>query len=290
MNGETLKRRGQAVSMRKILGLGKLEWYFRLPVKWAIIATTVLAVCFPHPSLLARHVSRWRDPNALIEPDAASLLPLLAELREKMTSDLAPKEALSTVEKFVYEKIPYEFDWNTWGNVDYIPTVDEAIAMGKEDCDGRAVVAASLLRHFGFETEIVTDFGHVWVKTDKGETMAPGKRPAVVATDGGLSLQPGALAQLPKAFAYGIAPFPLARELIVLAVIWWLLLHRRTSLGAALVTLALLVDGLLFLRAGGKNYWEPVVWMQLVGGANMLAAVFVQFAWVRLVGRTAEAT
>ena len=106
MNGETLKRRGQAVSMRKILGLGKLEWYFRLPVKWAIVAATVLAVCFPYPGLLVRHVSRWRDPHALSEPAAASLLPRPARLRPQLTRARHPKDALLRAETFSIAKIP----------------------------------------------------------------------------------------------------------------------------------------------------------------------------------------
>jgi len=208
--------------------LSKLRWYLRLPIKWLLFGLTVLAVCFPYPARLASHLRHWRDPNALIDPDAAAIQPLLEELRPRLAGDLPPREVLSRVERFVYEKVPYEWDWKTWGTADYLPTVEEVFEAGKEDCDGRAVVAASILQNLGYKTELVTDFAHVWVKTDHGETMAPGRRKALTATDKGLRLDFKALTTLPRSLAYGIAVFPLVRELIVFFVLW-LLLGCRVS-------------------------------------------------------------
>lgn len=251
--------------VRKLLILNKLRWYWRLPIKWTVLALTVLVVCFPYPSLLVRHVKHWRNPNALIEPDAVSLQPLVEELRPLLADDPPPSVALKRVERFVYEKIAYAWDWDTWGTADYLPTVEEAIKMGREDCDGRAVVAASLLANFGFKTQIVTDFSHVWVKTDKGDTMGPGKRMAVVATKKGLKIQSGALREVPKAIAYGAAVFPLTRELIVLAVFWLLMLGSKGRARFSLAGLACLLGGLFLLRAGGQDYRAPVEWMQWFG-------------------------
>jgi hypothetical protein len=274
--------------VNKLFFLNKLRWYARLPIKWLIFGLTVLVVCFPYPSVLARHIRHWRDPNALVEPDAPVLQPLVDELRTEMADGLAPRDALKTVERFVYRRIPYEWDWNNWGTADYLPTLTEAIEKGKEDCDGRAVVAASLLRNFGFNAQIVTDFAHVWVKTEHGETMGPGKRRAVVGEKGGIKVDKGALSELPRALAYGIAPFPLVRELIILAVLWLLMLRRHGGVACSLSALAFLLGGLLFLRAGGRTYLEPVVWMQLMGIAGVLAGFVTLLLWARDNARTAE--
>ena len=267
--------------MSNLFGLNRLPWYVRVPIKWMIFTLTVLAVCFPYPHRLARHIEHWGDPNALIEPDAPALKPLAEELRSLVPQDLPPREALETVERFVHTNILYEWDWITWGTADYLPTVTEAIEKGKEDCDGRAVVAASLLRTLGYESEIVTDFMHVWVKTDKGELMGPGKKKAVLATEQGLRFEPGALMQVPRALAYGLAVFPLDRELIVLAVLWLLLLHPKGSLACGLTALALLANGLLFLRIGSVYHSRPVHWMQIVALANLLGAFLSLFIWAR---------
>lgn len=58
---------------------------------------------------------------------------------------------LEEIEKFVYEKNKSAWDWEVWGNVNYIPTVEEAIASGREDCDGQAIVGASMLREYGYD-------------------------------------------------------------------------------------------------------------------------------------------
>ncbi len=238
-----------------------------------ILGLTVFLVCFPYPNLFVRHVRHWSNPNALIEPDAPALQPWVEELRPELPADLPPGEVLKRVERFVRKKVPYEWDWNTWGLGDYLPTVTELIEMGKEDCDGRAVIAASLLQNFGFKAQIVTDFTHVWVKTDKGEVMGPGRRNAVVFTDRGLQFHVLVLAGLPEATVYGIAVFPLIRELIVLFVAWWLLLRTNAGTARSLLALVLLCTGLLVLRKGACEYLKPVQWMQIVGALAMATAV-----------------
>jgi len=259
--------------LRSVFVLNTLPWYYRLPIKSAILCLTVFVVCFPYPNLFLRHLRHWSNPNALIEPHAPALQPWIAELRPDLPADLPPREALKRIERFVYKKVPYEWDWNTWGLSDYLPTVVEVIEMGKEDCDGRAVVAASLLQNFGFKSQIVTDFSHVWVKTEQGELMGPGRRQAVVATDRGLEFHWQALTGLPQATIYGIAVFPLIRQLIVLFMAWWLLLHADARAVRSLLAFVLLCMGLLVLRQGAREYLNPVPWMQFAGVIAMATAV-----------------
>jgi len=249
----------------KLMGLNDWKWRWRWPMKCAVLAMTVLMVCFPNPRLLLRHIQHYSNPNALIEPNAKSIEPWVQELAPMLSDDIEPREALKRVERFVYDKVPYEWDWNTWGTADYLPTVDEVVAMGKEDCDGRAVVAASLLRRFGFQADLVNDFAHVWVRTEYGDTMSPGKKPVLVTTDDGLIIDWSALTQLPRAAAYGVAVFPLGRELVILSMAWLLLLPIQGRAVYNLTGLVLLVGGLMLLRAGGSDYRQPSNWTQTVG-------------------------
>lgn len=277
-NDATLERPSR---VDRLLIWNRLRWPARLPVKWCVFGLTVLAVCFPYPSLLIRHIQHWRDPNALIEPEAAALTPLIEELRPILSDVPTPKEALNRVERFVYEKIPYDWDWNTWGTSDYMPTVTEAIEMGREDCDGRAVVAASLLQHFGFEARLVTNFAHVWVQTEHGETMSPGKTRAIVATDRGLEIELTFLKELPKTVGYGIAVFPAMREMIAVAVLWLLLMRGGIGAMRSALTLGFLAGGLFLVRGLCADYWEMASWRPWPGFVLFLVGCLAPFVRAR---------
>lgn len=261
---------------RFILPLNRLRWYVRWPCKWAVFAVAYFIVCFPYPSLFVRHVRHWSSPSALIEPDAPALQPWVEEFRRTLPADSQPKEILQRVQAFVVTHVPYDWDWNTWGLVDYMPTVAEVIEKGREDCDGRAVIAASLIRNLGYDARLVTDFAHVWVATDYGETMGPGKTRTVEVTDKGMKFQWDGLVELPRATAYGVAVFPPARELILVAVAWVLLLGGA-GYARSVAALLLLVGGLFLMRHGGHNYQKPLLWAELAGLASLIVAFVLMF-------------
>jgi hypothetical protein len=259
--------------------LNRLHWYVRWPCKWAAFAIVYFIVCFPYPSLFIRHVRHWSNPNALIEPDAPALQPWVQELRT-MPAESDPRAVLKRVQQFVYNHVPYDWDWNTWGLVDYMPTVTEVVEQGREDCDGRAVIAASLLRNLGYNARLVTDFAHVWVATDYGETMGPGKTKTVEVTDKGMKFQWGGLVELPRATAYGVAVFPPERELILVAAAWVLLLGGAGYARSA-AALLLLVGGLFLMRHGGHDYRKPLLWAELAGLASLVVAFVLMFLRTR---------
>lgn len=253
-------------------------WYVRWAVKGVAVALTLLLIAYPYPHLLARNVQRWRNPNTLIEPDNPRLQPMLTELQARLAPSLPPQKALRVVEKFVYEKVPYEWDWDTWGVADYIPTVDEVLDKGGEDCDGRAVIAASLHRALGHKADLVSDFAHVWVKTDRGETMGPRKSKSLVASDkGGTRIAWRTLLNVPRAVGYGIGCFPLLRELILVLVIWLALLRPGVRPAYAWLGGWLLVEGLLKLRVGGRHAVDAFNTWQLIGLAEIAVAVAIVY-------------
>ncbi|MCH8967382.1 MAG: hypothetical protein IID43_06855, partial [Planctomycetes bacterium] len=84
-----------------------------------------------------------------------------------------------------------------------------------------------------------------------------------------------------KALAYATAVFPLARELIIIAVAWWLMLRRGGGIACGGVALGLLLCGVFLLRAGGADYWKPVVWMQWTGVAGLVGSLTSLLVWAR---------
>jgi hypothetical protein len=237
-------------------------------LKWGLLLFVLLAVAYPRPDRLVRNIVRWRNLDSLIDPDNPALAPLAAEVAPRLEGVPPGPEALRIVEDYVLRRIPYAWDWETWGVLDYVPTVEETLAVGREDCDGRAVIAASLLRRFGYDASITSDLSHVWVRTSAGETMTP-VRPAsggtiIAASIGGPTRINWAivfntatlLKDVPTSLAYGIAVFPAWREAIVVLALFLVLADREPRFRRELVAMALIVAGWWVLRWTCGDAWN----------------------------------
>ena len=277
---------------------------FRWPLKAGIGVVVTTLVLFPRVDLLIRNIGHWARLNELIEPDAPGLDALEAQVRERLDSEPFPADSglaleprpddparvLATTQAVVEEAIPYAWDWETWGVADYVPRVAETLAKGQEDCDGRAVVAASLLRRMGYDARLVSDMGHVWVWTPSGETMSPGELAGgevfLRQGDNGSEVNLAAVFNArsiafdwAKNLAYGVAVFPAWREGVLVVLAWGLVLGRRPRWGGAVLGLAMLAAGWWVVRVGGADYWSPrigLVWlgfgMAAVGLVGAMAA------------------
>lgn len=240
----------------------------RRVLKWGLLALVLLAVAYPRPHLLVRNIARWRNLDSLIDPDNPALDPLAAELAPRLDGVPPGPHALEIVQDYVLRRIPYAWDWDTWGVLDYVPTVEETLALGREDCDGRAVVAASLLRRFGYDARITSDLSHVWVRTSAGETMTPVRSASggtiIAASIGGTTRIDWAtvfntatlLKDLPTSLAYGIAVFPAWREAMVVLAIFLVLAGREPRLRRELGGMALIVAGWWVLRWTCGDAWN----------------------------------
>ena len=240
--------------------LQRARFHVRIPIKLGIFAVVVFLTLFPYPRVFWRHIQHLRHLNTLIDPSDPALAGLRREFEASWRSTGVPAadsaRLRSEVERFVYHRVPYAWDWDNWGVADYIPTVGEIVAQGREDCDGRAVLAAALLRSYGVEAELAADPRHVWVRTPEGECMHP-LGPAVFEQGpAGVSVRWGRLVDVAPA-AFGVSVFPLGRELLVLATAWLLLLPPRIPRGAALGAAFLMIEALVLCRAAGANPLAP---------------------------------
>jgi hypothetical protein len=244
--------------------------WVRWPLKVLVFAAVVLVVLYPKLWLLPRHIARVADLESVLEPANPGLAPFETDVRSAGPETASAKQRLAVVEWVVYRRKPYAFDWDTWGVMNYLPSTAEALAMPRTDCKGRAVVAASLLRRMGDEAYLTADITHMWVVTPVGEIMSPGVGEKTL--EGGpqgtqLRLTVGALANLVRGFGFGVAVFPLTRELIIVAALCALSMHpwssnRRRVVGCLLVLLAL---GLLHdsTAVGASTCSRP--WLGWVG-------------------------
>lgn len=112
-------------------------------------AVWTLFVLYPNPYRFV--VSVYRIVHPATNPAA------VAELLE-----IAPAEA-TEIEKFVLEKIPYQYDWQTYGVPFYFPTAEEAMEKGTGDCKSRFVVLASLFEAKDIPYRQSFSLSHFWI-------------------------------------------------------------------------------------------------------------------------------
>jgi hypothetical protein len=234
--------------------LHKSAWWWRWPAKWVLFILVVVLVLYPKLWLAPRWVARLSDMDSVLQPDCPGLAEFEAAVRARAPAPASAADVLPVVERVVYERIPYAWDWDVWGVVDYLPTVAEVLQQGREDCDGRAVVAASLLRRLGYQAWLASDLKHTWVVTSSGETMSPGAgEKTIAAGPGGTQVRftAGLLENVARGLSYGLAVFPLTRELLILAALCALTMQPRSSAGRRVAGCLLLLLALGLLRDAG---------------------------------------
>lgn len=253
---------------------------FRWPIKMSIFGLVLFGVLYPDPFIFARHLQNLNQVNQL--PDAAADLGSVSTEFDQYLSDARidvrdPASLLAAAEKFVYHRIPYAWDWDSWGVADYLPTVREIVAKGREDCDGRAVLAAALLRERGVDARLVGDPRHMWVSTPTGELMNPLGTAAIRFEPTGVQVSWVQLLN-PGPMAFGVSVFPFGREIIILIALWALLLPAGVPRMRALFSFILLLGALLLFRDAGGNPRLPQY------GQMVLGASFIFGAWCVLSG------
>ena len=116
-------------------GQGWLAAYERIDRSIGDLGRTALALAN------AQHGERVVDVGCGTGGTTAALSHSVGLSGHVLGIDISEPHALVRgVEKFVYGHVPYAWDWDTWGVADYLPSVAEVRRMGREDCDGRAVV------------------------------------------------------------------------------------------------------------------------------------------------------
>jgi hypothetical protein len=244
-----------------------VQWGWRALLKGVIGGAATLIILFPRIDLLVKQAGHLRDWDALIEPGHSALPEMNREIDRRLPEGSAAQLEAATVQQFVQEKVPYSYDWDLWGNIDYWPTVGEVVARRSEDCDGRAVLAASLLRARGFATaHLAGNFSHIWVVIDPNDAKMKTAQPVALMNPVGrasFSREGGKLRVRPPAWAtvrpalLDLCRFP-AWRLAALAVVWlglWFHPCRRWGLFAGIIAVAFL--GFWLLQSWGARTATP---------------------------------
>lgn len=168
--------------MKRLAELGGEFWHWletqrplkRVSLKLALFVGVILFTLYPNPVLLVRQLGHYLDTESLIQPDLPAMPGINREIDQLLGTNTPTLTEFKAVERFVYRRIPYQYDWHGWWNLDYWPTAAEVWERKREDCDGRAVLAASILRARGHaDARLVANLQHVWVAVGTNELMGP---------------------------------------------------------------------------------------------------------------------
>lgn len=257
--------------------LAKLPFKWRFCVKLAVFGLATLTILYPRADLLWKQAGNLRDLDALIASPLPSLPEINAAIDAQLTPDATMIDELAAVERFVWQNIKYDYDWDNWSNVDYWPSPAEVWERKREDCDGQAVLAACILRSRGFDDAgLVGNINHIWVRSGRYYILGPNETPTLVGDSGKFTLALPSLRNVLVGVAF-VGEFPAARTLLLFFVTLALCYHpcrHRIGFGIAL---GLGLTGFLLLLAWAPLYLGrtiDTVTFTFVLGAELIVGAF----------------
>ena len=168
-----------------LFSLASLTRKTRLPLlpTFVIIFFGTLISTYPNIPLLVYQTRISRNPTLLITKDE----PSIKQIAKRLNVYSNPEKLFAAVEERVNEIIEYKPDYLNWMAADYWPTAKEALDKGYEDCDGRAILACSILRNLGYEAYVAVGVDHLWVEVKYGDKtygiLNPRGRPILLFND-----------------------------------------------------------------------------------------------------------
>lgn len=210
--------------------LAHVPWVGKMMIKIAIFAAILITVLFPNPALLFRQIAAYSNTESLIQTDFPGIEQINQDVNAALPAGVTRQQEFQAIQRYVYHNIPYAYDWDNWGNVDFWPTAAQVWARRQEDCDGQAVLAASILRARGFESaRLVGNIRHIWVAVDEQELMSPDREQTLVREGGKVRLKLPSWELLLGSTALYFSEFPAFRNALLLIVLIGLCYHPGRS-------------------------------------------------------------
>lgn len=271
--------------------LAELRFIWRVLIKLVIFGAVSWVVCYPNPVLFFKQLYRYFNVESLIQPNFTGIDEINREIDEMLPPEATREHEMDTVQKYVYDHIRYLYDWTNWGNIDYWPPAEQVWERKKEDCDGRAVLAVSILRSRGFTSaRIVGNIRHIWVSVDRDELMGPDKEKTFRVEEGKTKVALPSFFLLWDSLVGQIAKFPPIRNLILLFTVLLLCYHPCRNLTGFFGITSLGSVGFILLREGSwtfrPNNFRSFINFDFVSGCILVcAAVILSLCMQKIVKR-----
>lgn len=158
----------------------RIPW-LRWILKSAGFAAFTLLVLNPHLSRSIEQIQRTLRPEALIQTNFPALQQINREIDGWLAGGISRQSEPEVIEAYVCKRIRYLDDYSNWLNVEYWPDAEQVWSRAQEDCDGRAILAASILRSRGYSSaRLAVGLDHMWVRLNANE-KTPGAPPNMIA-------------------------------------------------------------------------------------------------------------
>jgi len=132
-----------------------LNYNKTIPNKTLIMIILLVGWCvyvmYPNPYHLAASIYRLKNP------------PVMPGMVSEYARELENKTPME-IEQFVYNKIPYSYDWEAYSMPWYFPALNEALARGTGDCKARYLLFASLMEELDIPYRKNVSLTHIWAE------------------------------------------------------------------------------------------------------------------------------
>jgi hypothetical protein len=219
--------------------LAQKKWAGRSIIKFGLFALLFLVITMPNPWLTVKQVVAYMDIEALLDPNFPEMKEINSAINVRLPQHSTFNEEYQTIVKFVYDSIRYEFDWDNWRNSEYWPSAKQVWQRKREDCDGQAILAASIFRSRGYsDATVVASLRHLWIRVGNHELMGPDKEKLMIVEKGKKHFLLPSFNYMLESFAGQLYYYPLSRMVLILCGSLLLLFHPHKSI---ILFLALLV-------------------------------------------------
>jgi len=262
--------------------LAQKKWACRLIVKFGLFVLLFLVITMPNPWLTVKQIAAYIDIEALLNPDFPQMKEINAAIDARLPLHSTFNEEYQTIVKFVYDSIRYEFDWDNWQNSEYWPSAVDVWQRKREDCDGRAILAASIFRSRGYsDATVVASLRHLWIKVGNQELMGPDKEKLMIVEKGKKHFLLPSLNYMLESFADQLYYYPLSRMVLILCGSLILLFHPHKSSILFLTLLATANFGLILIVDWSRYvsyYGQMKLTLGFIAGSLLMFASIVT-AW-----------
>ncbi|MBM3836198.1 MAG: transglutaminase domain-containing protein [Verrucomicrobia bacterium] len=179
-----------ATNKNKRPGCGQI--LARGAVKVFLFGILAALVLNPNLRIAYKQLRHTFEPERLIQPAFPSMQQVNRKIDRMIHDHPTGHSEVKIVERFVYKSVRYVSDYENWNNVEYWPSAEEVWHRRQEDCDGRAILAVSILRSRGYHSaKLVVGLNHMWatVNENEKEPSAPQQIVALLNPDANLSLE-----------------------------------------------------------------------------------------------------
>lgn len=259
--------------------LAAFKLWERVTIKSATFVSILIIVLYPNPILLIQQVRSYVDADSLIQPAFAGISHINQEIDGLLTPGATREHEFHTIQRYVYEHIPYAYDWENWGNIDFWPTAEQVWERRKEDCDGRAILAVSILRSRGFTSAaLVGSIRHIWVEVDQDELMGPDIERTLTRVDGKTRINLPSANLLLGSVALHVADFPTIRNLILLFTGMLLCYHPCKNLAGFFMLSTMGLLGFILWKDWARHVMATrniPINFDLIGGGSLLCIALI---------------